>query len=133
MEGVQRPLLLWPREGLATPTPRLRAQPAGLWLLLLHPSSQGLVTRPSGGSQARGSADTEHSPWTRLLTPLAHGILITTLRKTLLIAPSSEGAKAQKGSQLCSHSWGAVGGEWPWGNLPSSHPLFITLMAEWPG
>ena len=70
-----------------TPTPRLRAQPAGLWPLLLHHSSQGLVTRPSGGSQARGSAVTEQSPWTGLLTPLVYGILTTTLRKTSLIPP----------------------------------------------
>ena len=57
--GSAESLLLWPSEGLVTPTPRLRAQPAGLWPLLLHHSSQGLVTRPSGGSQARGSAVTE--------------------------------------------------------------------------
>lgn len=78
--GLQSPCCSGPGRTLQHPYPPSGPSQQGCGRCWGHPSSQGLVTRPPGGSQAREPAVSEQSP-SGLLTPLAHGILTTTLRK----------------------------------------------------
>lgn len=103
MEGARSPAALAQRGPCDTHAPP-QGPASRAVAAVVAPLESGPGNQTLGGLPRRGSADTEHSPWTRLLTPLAHGILTHDLEKDLVDPTFKQGAKARKGSQLCSHS-----------------------------